>query len=316
MTVSKSTSALPVETASLFSWQETLLAVLPGVAAVLGGFTSLDNPLTLIVLAVMASLLITLYRRNKHHLPDWTLMYAGMLAAALVSAGFFLLLNAILLAYHGSVDPLVDFLVLLTPWVLIAILLLFHGRRPGLPAGAWLVLFLIVFCHLVLLLIVSVVISASANPFQQWIGLSLYSAGGLLLPLALGWRFLKGHGASAVLFAAGAVYLWQQTLAIPTVRMAASMTDPIGNFVYQAILPLFSLVIGPLWYLSAHSRAGRWGGLLVSWAAGLVLFTTVTGLVRGDFSVSVWVNRVPYIISLLLCPVFLALATRTEAGQG
>jgi hypothetical protein len=272
------------------------LALLPGGLATVGILNVDFSTGTLIGVGFLILILWFAYFLNQRKLPDWSLMGLGSLAYLALTAGSGLFggLAALIVGGSGST------VVLLLFWIMILALLVKNLGGQHLPAMSWFVFGLIVICQLAVRLKYFALFGFSWSVMWQWLNVSLFSAGTLLLPLAIGICLARHYGQATVLFLIGATYLGFQTLSDNGGHVSAQVGSGLTLAFYLLLPPLFFTLLAPLCFTRARSSRIRLVGSLVLIGLALVFDILFSGLVRGDFSTLIWLSAIPYTLSLLL----------------
>jgi hypothetical protein len=279
-------------------WNQALLAVVPGLLAALG-LVSADFSATMAVGGLLLSaFLVAAYWGNGRQLPGWSLLAAGMLAAAALAlaAGVLGGLAALLAGQGARQLVLLGLLAVLTGSLGHGTL----GRRV--PRLAWALLALVVVCQLAVRVKYFVLFGVSWEVAGQWLSISLYAAVmALLLPVALGLRLAPRYGRLALLFVVGMVFISLRLLLDVNHQVSDWLGESPALAAYQAFVPLLFTVAAPLWFARAPSARGRVAGLLALAALAVMVDLVMVGWsYRGALPLMIWISFIPYTTSVLL----------------
>jgi len=279
-------------------WNRALLAMIPGLLATVG-LVSTDFSAQMLAGAIlMAAFLVAAYGRNGRRLPAWSLVAAGMLAAAGLAVASGVIGGLAAIVAGASASTFVLFLLLAALVALLGLSL--RGRRV--PPLVWVLLAVVVLCQLGVRVKYFVLFGVSWSVAAQWLNISLYAVAiALLLPVALGLRLARRYGPLAMLFVVGMVYVGFQVLIDVNSKVSDRIGGTLGFAAYEALIPLLFTVVAPLWFLRARSPRGRLGGLLALSGLAVVLDLVIVGLsYGGDLPPIIWASFIPYTISVLL----------------
>lgn len=279
------------------SWPKALLAVIPGLLAVVGLVSTNFSDLMLVGMALLFVYLLVVFFINKRQVPGWSLMAGGMLSAigVLLAAGVIGGLSSVAVGQWASVIVVAVMLI-----VLIA-LLTFSLRKREVSPVVWTLLALIVVCQLGVRVKYFVLLGTSWSVVYGWLFISLYAVlVGLLLPVAFGLLLAPRVRQQALLFVVGAVFLGFQLLIDINNRVGGVIGGTIWFTVYKVSIPLLFTVVAPLWFLRALSARSRLGGLLGWTGLAVVIDLVLVGLSYQDLPVILWISFIPYTLSVLL----------------
>jgi hypothetical protein len=279
-------------------WNRALLAMIPGLLATVGLVNTDFSAQMLAGAILMAAFLVAAYGRNGRRLPAWSLVAAGMLAAAGLAVVSGVIGGLAAIVAGASASTFVLFL-LLAALVALPVLSL-RGRRV--PPLVWVLLAVVVLCQLGVRVKYFVLFGVSWSVAAQWLNISLYAVAiALLLPVALGLRLARRYGPLAMLFVVGMVYVGFQVLIDVNSKVSDRIGGTLGFAAYEALIPFLFTVVAPLWFLRARSPRGRLGGLLALSGLAVVLDLVIVGLsYGGDLPPIIWASFIPYTISVLL----------------
>ena len=286
-------------TAFPLPWKTVALTVIPGMLATIG-LVKLDfSTQALAGMVLLLALVAAAWIHNNRQLPAWSLMALGFLTYTSLTLVFGVLGGLVSLATGAAADPTSSLVVQFALWAPIIALSIRFLRGQHVPLLIGLLASLIIVCNILIRLKYLVLIGVSWSVVWDMLGISLWAAGLLLLPVAIGLRLARKHGALAMLFVVGATFLWFQNT-VDYDRKLSSYMDSSLYPAFMVILPLLFTLIAPLLFLRIESARGRIGGLLASVGLAVVTNLIITGLVRGDFTLIIWLGVIPYTISILL----------------
>jgi len=269
---------------------------------------------TLAGMALLIALVAAAWIRNNGQLPAWSLLALGFLAYTGLVAVFGVLGGLVALATSAAgPDPLL-FILFFVPWTALIALAIVFLRGQHIPSLLWILFGLIIVSSLLVRVKYFALYGISWSATRGMMRVSLWSAGILLLPVAIGLRLARRHGAHTVLFVVGTTFLWFQSLINHDHRLDLYMDNSVLFTAFIILLPLLFTVIAPLCFLLAGSARGRIWGLLVPVGLAVVVCMVVTGLVRGDFTLIIWLGAIPYTLSILLNLALAYLLYRQVSG--
>ena len=273
-----------------------LLAVVPGLLAALGLADSersiwipLGSMLLLLFVAIAS-------KQFRWPLPDWSLLAVGILFG--LTLPFVLSTTGLIvaLATNTSPSPTSSLFVLVLPWIGITVLL--RMRPPA--SSAWPVLAGIVLACILVRMKYFVLFGVSWPIIREMLGVSLWSAGSLLLPIVFVGLLRRQYGEAAVLFAVGATFVWYQVLIDNAYKVSENVVSVELFWVYLVASRLPFVVVGPWLFLRAQEPHRKLLGLTVPVCLSVIVNIVTSGIVRGDFTIIIWLSAIPYTISIIL----------------
>jgi hypothetical protein len=273
-----------------------LLAVVPGLFAALGLADSERS--TWIPLVSMLILLVVAVASKQFRwpLPDWSLLAVGIMFG--LTLPFVLSTTGLIVALvtNTSPSPTSSLFVLVLPWIGIAVLLCL--MPPS--SSAWSMLAGIVLACILVRVKYLVLFGVSWPIIWRMLGVSLWSAGTLLLPIVFVGLLRRQYGEAAVLFAVGATFVWYQVLIDNAYKVSENVAG-VGLFwLYLVASRLPFVVVGPWLFLRAQGSHRKLLGLTLPVCLSVVVNIVTSGIVRGDFTTIIWLSSIPYTISIIL----------------
>jgi hypothetical protein len=287
----------PVQTKTI------ILTLIPGLIATLGLFNDAWSGWSWVGVVLLALFIILGWLTGNQRLPDWTLMAGGLLVgiAQPVVLGILGVLAA--LATHTTPSPTDSLFVTALPWIGTG-LVLYHLRGRGLCMPKVLLwVAAITACCILVRVKYFVLYGFSWDILGQMLGISLWAAGTLLLPVLLTGLMPKRHGRFRVLFAAGATFAWYQVLIDNGTRVSAGLDSQGTVWIYFLVVRCLFIVLGPWLFLGLRDARWKLAGLTACICASAAVNILISGLVRGDFTAVIWLSAIPYILSIGLSPV-------------
>lgn len=286
---------MPASSGPVLTWKMTLLAVAPGLLAMLGWVKTDFSEQMLLAAALLGLYLGGAYLVSGRCLPPWSLMAAGMLTAMGVTilSGVIGGVLALLTGAPGNAFVWAIFLAgglaLLRLW----------GPVPRL---AWLFLAGVIACQMLVRIKYFVFFGLSWPVAGQWLNISLYAATlALLLPVAIGLYPARRYGPAALLFVIGMIYTSFQLLIDVNQKVSGQIGAGLGLALYRAFIPLLFTVVAPAWFVRASTARSRTLGLLAWVGASVLLDLIIVGLsYNGELPEIIWISFIPYTLSVLL----------------
>jgi hypothetical protein len=281
-----------------FSWNRSVIAIIPGLLATMGLISTDFSARMLVGLIGLVLFLGSTYWWNKKQLPGWSLMAIGMLASIglVVASGVIGGLVAVIVGMQPNLFVLLVFLII--PVILLG----FFTKGQHISPIVWGLFCLVAMCQLAVRIKYFVLFGVSWSVAGHWLTISLYAAMiGLLLPVVFGTLLSRKYGLQTMLFVIGMIYVSFQIL----IDVNSKVSDQIGNteryVVYKALIPFLITVLAPLWYLRARTFYIRIVGVLS--LVGLAVFINllvVSVSYEGKLPIIIWISFIPYIMSILL----------------
>jgi hypothetical protein len=147
------------------------------------------------------------------------------------------------------------------------------------------------------------------------LGVSLWSAGTLLLPIVAIGVLARKYGAPTILFAVGATFAWYQVLIDNAFKVSGNIGSSELFWVYLIVVRFLFIVIGPWLFLRAKGTHRQLFGLIGSVCASVAINIIVSGIVRGDFTLVIWLSAIPYTISIGLSLLLAYCLYRSEGNS-
>jgi hypothetical protein len=296
-------------------WKTAFLAVTPGLLAVFG-LVNGDFTVWMLLGGILLSLLVGIaWMQNGKQLPGWSLMAAGVLlgmALPVVLAGIGV---PIALVAGTESSPGSSLAISILPWIGIVVLSLRLRQDVQFSPRTWLLMAAIVASSILVRVKYFILFGTSWSILWEMLGISLWAAGTLLLPIIAGGYLARRHGVLTILFAVGATFAWYEVLIDNAGRVDASIDSPVLFWMYQLIVQLLFVVVGPWLFLRAKEAQGQLRRLVIPVCASVVINIVVSGMVRGDFTPIIWLSAIPYTVSIALS-MTLAYWLYWSAGKG
>jgi hypothetical protein len=275
-----------------------LWAVAPGLLATLG-LVNIDPSIwTLLGIILLLLFVAVSWIQNNRQLPGWSLMAVGIILGISQSVVLGIIGVLVALLTRTPPSPVSSPFVLGLPWIGIAVLSLYIKRNNQHGSRTWLLAATILLCSILVRVKYFVLFGVSWSVLWEMLGVSLWSAGTLLLPIVAVGVLTRKYGASTILFAVGATFAWYQVL----IDNAYKVSDNIGSsglfWLYLIVVRFLFIVIGPWLFLHAKGTHRQLFGLIGSVCASVVINIVVSGFVRGDFTWIIWLSAIPYTISI------------------
>jgi len=288
-------------------WNKAFMAIIPGILATMGLVTTDFSAGMIIGLILLVTFLVSVFWWHNKLLPGWALMAAGMLTSVglVLASG---LIGGLAAIIAGKSANTVMLLILLT---VVVVLLGFNLRHQG-SGVVWVLFGLIIVCQLAVRIKYFVLFGVSWSVAGQWLNISLYAAViALLLPVVLGQFVAKRYGQLTMLFVIGMIYVSFQILIDVNYKVSSHIGGGLRLATYKALIPFLFTVVAPLWYLRAHSKLNRVGGMLALVGLAVIIDLLVVGFsYAGELPLIVWVSFVPYTVSVLLALVLAYLLSK------
>jgi hypothetical protein len=122
----------------------------------------------------------------------------------------------------------------------------------------------------------------------------------LLLPVIIGIYLARWFGLTTVLFAVGTTFMWFQIIVDNSGRVSENIHNPLLLAGYLMLTPVLATIVGPILYLRA--KRADYGLLALSITTGIAVGVNlvISGIVRGDFTIIIWLSAIPYVASVVL----------------
>jgi hypothetical protein len=83
-------------------------------------------------------------------------------------------------------------------------------------------------------------------------------------------------------------------------RVSGNIHDPLLLAGYLMLTPVLATIVGPILYLRAKRAGYSLQGLLITTGVAVGANVVISGIVRGDFTIIIWLSAIPYIASVIL----------------
>jgi len=295
-------------------YNRIVLTLTPGFLATLGLVNENPSIWTLLGSTLLLVFVAVAWIQNNRQLPSWSLLAAGILLgiAQPVVLGVIGVLIALVTGTPPS--PASSPCVLALPWIGIVIFTLYSKQGSQPATWTWLLVAAIVLCCILVRVKYFILFGVSWSVFWEMLGVSLWSAGTLLLPIVAVGVLARRFGAPMILFTVGATYAWYQVLIDNAYKVSANISSPEMFWVYLLVVRFLFVVIGPWLFLRSRGTRRQLFGLIGSMCASVAINIVVSGIVRGDFTPIVWLSAIPYTISIGLSPL-MAFCLIRSAGK-
>jgi hypothetical protein len=278
--------------------KKILLAVTPGLLVTLGLVN--ENPSIWTLLGIILLLLFVgiSWIQNNRQLPGWSLLAVGIILG--ISQPLVLGITGVLVALVTGTppSPVSSPFVLVLPWIGIAVLSLYIKQKSQHVTRTWLLAVTIVLCNILVRVKYFVLFGVSWSVLWEMLGVSLWSAGTLLLPIIAVGVLARKYGASTILFAVGATFAWYQVLIDNAYKVSGNIGRSELFLVYLIVVRFMFIVIGPWLFLRVKGTHRQLFGLIGSICASVAINILISGIVRGDFTLIIWFSAIPYTISI------------------
>ncbi len=275
-----------------------LLAVAPGLLVTLGLVSVNPSIWTIIGIVLLLLFVAVSWIENNRQLPGWSLMAVGILLGislplVLGTIGVFVAIGT-----GTSPSPASSPFILVIPWIGIAVLSLYIKQNSQYVSRTWLLAVTIVLCNILVRVKYFILFGVSWSVLWEMLGVSLWSAGTLLLPIMAVGVMARKYGEPTILFAVGATFGWYQVLIDNAFQVSANIGSSESFWVYLIVVRFLFIVIGPWLFLRAKGTHKQLFGLIGSICASVAINIMVSGIVRKDFTPMIWLSAIPYTISI------------------
>jgi hypothetical protein len=253
--------------------------------------------------------------QNSRQLPGWSLMAVGIVLGLLQPVVLGLIGVLIALATGTTPSPASSPFVLALPWIGIAVLSFYIKQNSQHGTRTWLLAATIILCNILVRVKYFLLFGVFWSVLWEMLGVSLWSAGTLLLPIIAVGVLARRFGAATVLFAVGATFAWYQVLIDNAYKVSSNIGSSELFWLYLIIVRFLFIVIGPWLFLRVKGTRRQLFGLIGAVCASVVINIVVSGLVRGDFTLIIWLSAIPYTISIGLS-LLLAYWLYRSTGKG
>lgn len=281
-------------------WMTTVLAIVPGILITIAILINVVYEMAFwTALALILFVAISWFHQSKK-LPGWSLMAVGMLLTAFLTivSGIFGGITTLIV----GVDSVSISVAIAAVWL--AILLIFAHfwlqKQLRFSSTIWLIIGLVVICNFLVRMKYFYLFDLSWSTLGDVARISLWSAGTLLLPVIIGMYLAQRYGLMVVLLAVGTTYMWFQIIIDNADRVSENIHQPLLLGGYLILTPVLATIVGPILYLRAKKTSYRLQGLLIATCIAVGVNVIISGVVRGDFTLIVWLSAIPYVASVVL----------------
>jgi hypothetical protein len=280
-----------------------LVIMIPGLVATLGLVNGELSIWSLLGIILLVFFIAVGWVTSHRQLPDWSLMASGILlgVAQPVILGIIGVFAALIT--NTTPSPTSSPVVTILPWIGIALILFFLWRRGQSVTKVVFLVGMITFCCILVRVKYFILFGVSWSILGQMLGISLWAAGTLLLPVMFVGLMPRRFGELTILFAVGATFVWYQVLIDNGYKVSTNMGNPGMLWVYYLVVSSLFIVIGPCVFLRLVGLQRKLLGLIVSMCTSVVINILVSGIVRGDFTPIIWLSAIPYTVSIGLSPL-------------
>jgi hypothetical protein len=281
-------------------WMTTILAIVPGVlitvAILLNGVYEMAF---WVALALILFVMISWFYQSKR-LPGWSLVAVGALFATvlIILSG---VLGGITTFIVGSDD--VSFSISIMVAWLVILFTVFHFRsqkRLSFSPTIWLVAVSIIICNFLVRMKYFYLFDLSWSVIGDVARISLWSAAMLLLPVIIGVYLARWFGLTTILFTVGTTFMWYQVVVDNAGRVSESIHNPLLLAGYLMLTPVLATIVGPILYLRAKRADYGLQALSITTGIAVGANLVISGIVRGDFTMIIWLSAIPYVASVVL----------------
>jgi hypothetical protein len=274
------------------------LAVTPGLLVTLGLVSENPSIWTLLGIILLFLFVAVSWIQNNRQLPGWSLLAVGILLG--ISQPVVLGIAGVLVALVTGTppSPVSSPFVLVLPWIGITVLSLYIKQKSQHVTRTWLLAVTIVLCNILVRVKYFVLFGVSWSVLWEMLGVSLWSAGTLLLPIIAVGVLARKYCASTILFAVGATFAWYQVLIDNAYKVSGNIGSSELFLVYLIVVRFLFIVIGPWLFLRSKGTQRQLFGLIGSICASVAVNILISGIVRGDFTLIIWLSAIPYTISI------------------
>jgi hypothetical protein len=195
--------------------------------------------------------------------------------------------------------------ILALPWMGIAAISFYSRQNRRHLLGTWLLVAAITLCCILVRVKYFVYWGISWSILWDMLGVSFWSTGTLLLPIMAVGLLVRRFGWLTILFAVGATFAWYQVLIDNAYKVSANIASLEAFWGYLILVRSLFIVVGPWLYLRARGMRRKLTGLIVTICVSVAINIVISGIVRGDFTLIIWLSAIPYTVSIGLS-LFLA----------
>lgn len=275
-----------------------LLALAPGLLVTLGLVSVNPSIWTLIGIVLLLLFVAVSWIENNRQLPGWSLMAVGIMLGISLPLVLGIIGVFVAMGTGTSPSPASSPFILVIPWIGIAVLSLYIKQNSQYVSRTWLLAVTIVLCNILVRVKYFILFGVSWSVLWEMLGVSLWSAGTLLLPIMAVGVMARKYGEPTILFAVGATFGWYQVLIDNAFQVSANIGSSELFWVYLIVVRFLFIVIGPWLFLRAKGTHKQLFGLIGSICASVAINIIVSGVVRKDFTPMIWLSAIPYTISI------------------
>ncbi len=281
-------------------WMTTVLAIVPGILITIAILINVVYEMAFWTALALILFVTISWLHQAKKLPGWSLMAVGMLLTAFLTivSGIFGGIITLIVGV-GSVSISVAIAAI---WLVI-LLIFAHFRlqkQLRFSSTIWLVIGLVVICNFLVRMKYFYLFDLSWSTLGDVARISLWSAGTLLLPIIIGMYLAQRYGLMVVLLAVGTTFMWFQIIIDNADRVSENIHQPLLLVGYLLLTPVLATIVGPILYLRAKKTSYCLQGLLIATSIAVGVNVIISGVVRGDFTLIVWLSAIPYVAGVVL----------------
>jgi hypothetical protein len=281
-------------------WMTTILAIVPGVLITTAILLNVVYEMAFwAALALVFFVTIGWFYQSKK-LPSWSLVAVGVLLTTvlIILSGIF---GGIATFIVGSADVSLSIATIVVWLVILCIIFHFWSQKQfSFPPTIWLVTVSIIVCNFLVRIKYFYLFDLSWSVIGDVTRIALWSAAMLLLPVIIGMYLARWFGLTTVLFAVGTTFMWFQIIVDNAGRVSGNIHNPLLLAGYLMLTPVLATIVGPILYLRAKRAGYSLQGLLITTGVAVGANVVISGIVRGDFTIIIWLSAIPYIASVIL----------------
>jgi hypothetical protein len=281
-------------------WMMAILATVPGILITIAILLNVVYEMTFwTVISLILFVMIGWFYQSKQ-LPGWSLMAIGMLLTTvlIIVSGVF---GGITTFIVGSAEVSLS-VAIVVAWLAILFIIFRFWSQKQIPFSPtiWSVMVSIMVCNFLVRMKYFYLFDLSWSVIGDVTRIALWSTAMLLLPVLIGMYLVSRFGLTTMLFAVGTTFMWFQIIVDNTGRVSENIHNPLLLGGYLILTPVLGTIVGPILYLRAKDTTYRLRGLLVATGIAVGANVIVSGVVRGDFTLIVWLSAIPYVASVIL----------------
>jgi hypothetical protein len=294
MSLMKTDNKIPRE------WMTTILAIVPGVLITIAILLNVIYEMVFwAALALVLFVTIGWFYQSKK-LPGWSLVAVGVLLTAILilASGVF---GGITTLIVGSTDVSLSVAIMVVWSVMLFIIFHFWSQKQlSFSPTIWFVTVSIIICNFLVRMKYVYLFDLSWPVVADVTRISLWSAAMLLLPIIMGMYLARWFGLTTVLFAVGTTFMWFQIIVDNAGRVSENIHNPLLLAGYLVLTPVLATIVGPILYLRTKRAGYGLQGLLITTGIAVGANVVISGIVRGDFTIIIWLSAIPYVVSAIL----------------